>query len=60
MHGWKMFHHRASPSQAIMGYGRLLVAKYKVEMLGELPQEEQLEFARLWANATSGVKMHEN
>jgi hypothetical protein len=29
-------------------------------MLGELPQEVQLEFARLWANATSGVKMHEN
>ena len=41
-------------------YGRSLVAKYKVETLGELPQEEQLEFARLWANATGGVKLHEN
>jgi hypothetical protein len=41
-------------------YGRSLIAKYKVETLGELPQEEQLEFARLWANATGGVKVHEN
>src|ERR1700674_3939463 len=41
-------------------YGRSLVAKYKVETLGELPQEEQLEFVRLWANATGGVKLHEN
>ena len=41
-------------------YGRSLVAKYKVETLGELPQEEQHEFARLWANATGGVKLHEN
>ena len=41
-------------------YGRSLVAKYKVETLGELPQEEQLEFARLWANATSGGKSQEN
>lgn len=41
-------------------YGRLLVAKYNVEILGELPQEEQLKFARLWANASGGVKLHEN
>ena len=41
-------------------YGRSLVARYKVKTLGELPQEEQLEFARLWANATGGAKMHEN
>jgi hypothetical protein len=41
-------------------YGRSLVATYKVETLGELPQEEQQEFARLWANATGGVKLHEN
>jgi hypothetical protein len=40
--------------------GRSLVAKYKVETLGELPQEEQLEFARLWANATGGGKSQEN
>jgi hypothetical protein len=41
-------------------YGRSLVAKYKVETLGELSQEEQTEFARLWANATGGVKFPEN
>jgi hypothetical protein len=41
-------------------YGRSLVAKYRVETLGELPEEEQLEFARLWAKATGGVKLHEN
>jgi hypothetical protein len=41
-------------------YGRSLVAKYKAETLGELPPEERMEFARLWANATGGVKMHEN
>jgi hypothetical protein len=41
-------------------YGRSLVAKYNVETLGELPQEEQLEFVRLWANATGGAKLHEN
>ena len=41
-------------------YGRSLVAEYKVETLGELPQEEQREFARLWANATGGVRVHEN
>jgi hypothetical protein len=41
-------------------YGRFLVAKYKVETLGELPQEEQLEFARLWENATGGPNFHEN
>jgi hypothetical protein len=41
-------------------FGRSLVARYKVETLGELPQEEQLEFARLWANATGGRKLREN
>lgn len=41
-------------------YGRSLIAKYNVETLGELPQEEQLEFARLWAIATGGAKLHEN
>jgi|ERR1035437_1813236 hypothetical protein len=41
-------------------YGRSLVTKYKVETLGELPQEEQLEFARLWVNATGGAKVREN
>jgi len=41
-------------------YGRSLIAKYKVETLGELRQEQQLEFGRLWAIATGGVKMHEN
>jgi len=35
-------------------YGRGLIVKYDAETLGELPQEEQLEFARLWANATGG------
>jgi hypothetical protein len=60
MDGWKVFHHRISTPQAIIGYGRSLVAQYEVEMLGELPREEQLEFARLWTNATSGMKTHEN
>lgn len=41
-------------------YGRLLVAKYNVETLGELPREEQIEFARLWTNAGGGAKVHEN
>jgi hypothetical protein len=41
-------------------YGRWLVSKYKVETLGELPAGEQLEFVRLWANATGGAKLHEN
>jgi len=41
-------------------YGRSLIAEYNVETLGELPQEEQLEFARLWANATGGAKVQEN
>ena len=41
-------------------YGRALVARYQVETLGELPPEEQLEFARLWANATGGAKLNEN
>jgi uncharacterized membrane protein YccC len=41
-------------------YGRSLIANYKVETLGELPPEKQQEFARLWANATGGVKLNEN
>ena len=41
-------------------YGRSLIAKYRVETLGELPQEEQQEFARLWMAATGGAKPHEN
>lgn len=41
-------------------YGRSLIGKYKVETLGELPQDEQMEFARLWANATGGAKLREN
>jgi hypothetical protein len=43
-----------------IAYGLSLVAKYKVETLGELPQEEQLEFVRLWAIATGGGKSREN
>jgi hypothetical protein len=31
-----------------------------VESLAELPPEEQLQFARLWANATGGLNFHEN
>jgi hypothetical protein len=41
-------------------YGPFLIATYKVETLGELPQVEQLKFARLWANATGGAKLYEN
>ena len=41
-------------------YGRLLMAKYKVETLGELPGEEQSEFGRLWADATGGAKQRKN
>jgi hypothetical protein len=41
-------------------YGRWLIARYQVETLGELSPEEQLEFARLWANATGGAKLNEN
>lgn len=41
-------------------YGRRLIANYNVETLGELPPEEQLEFARLWADATGGAKTSEN
>jgi len=41
-------------------YGLSVIAKYRVKTLGELPQQEQLEFARLWANATGGVKLNEN
>jgi hypothetical protein len=41
-------------------YGHSLIAEYGVETLGELPPEEQLEFARLWVNATGGLNFHEN
>jgi hypothetical protein len=41
-------------------YGRSLIATYNVETLGELPPEEQREFARLWTAATGGAKPHEN
>ena len=41
-------------------YGRSQVAKYRIETRGELPEEDQLEFARLWANATGGGKSKEN
>jgi hypothetical protein len=51
---------RNPPGDGAIEYGRSLIAKYKVETLGELPPEEQLEFARLWANATGGVKSHDN
>jgi hypothetical protein len=51
--------HFAQINEAIE-YGRSLIAKYKVATLGELPPEEQLEFARLWANATGSAKLHEN
>ncbi len=41
-------------------YGRSLISKYKVQTLGELPPAEQQEFARLWVNATGGLKPQEN
>lgn len=41
-------------------YGLSLIAKFKVETLAELPQDEQREFARLWVNAMGGVKLHDN
>jgi hypothetical protein len=41
-------------------YGRSLIAKYNAVTLGDLPEEEQLEFARMWVNATGGAKLHEN
>ena len=41
-------------------HGRSLIAKYGAETLGELPQDEQLEFARLWTKATGGAKLQEN
>ena len=41
-------------------YGRFLIAKYNIEQLGELPRDEQLEFARRWASATGGAKLQEN
>lgn len=51
--------HLARINEAIE-YGRSLIAKYRVETLGELPEAEQREFARLWANATGGGKSQEN
>jgi hypothetical protein len=41
-------------------YGRSLVAKYRVETLGELPQDEQGEFVRRYMDATGGAKSQEN
>jgi len=41
-------------------YRRSLIARYGAETLDDLPQEEQLEFARLWVNAVGGVKPQEN
>jgi hypothetical protein len=41
-------------------YGRWLIDRYQVETLGELPEGEQLEFARLWANAIGGARPYEN
>jgi hypothetical protein len=41
-------------------YGRWLIDRYQVETLGELPQGEQLEFTRLWANAIGGARPYEN
>jgi hypothetical protein len=43
-----------------IAYGRFLIAKFKVKTLGELPEEEQREFARLWMAATGGCKPQEN
>jgi hypothetical protein len=43
-----------------IAYGRFLIAKFKVKTLGELPEEEQREFARLWMAATGGGKPQEN
>ena len=39
--------------EAAIESGRSLIATYGAETLGELPAHEQLEFARLWANATA-------
>jgi hypothetical protein len=41
-------------------YGRFLIAKFKVKTIGELPEEEQCTFARLWMAATGGTKLREN
>jgi hypothetical protein len=51
--------HLARINEAIE-YGRSLIAKYRVQTLGELPEAEQREFARLWTNATSGGRSREN
>jgi hypothetical protein len=41
-------------------YGHFLIAKFTVKTLGELPEEEQRTFARLWMAATGGAKLREN
>jgi hypothetical protein len=46
-------------NQAI-DYGHFLIGKFKVKTLGELPEEEQRTFARLWMAATGGAKLREN
>ena len=41
-------------------YGRSLIGRYGAATLGELPEAEQVEFARLWVHTTGGAKLHEN
>jgi hypothetical protein len=41
-------------------YGRSNVARYSAETLGDLPLEEQSEFARLWVSAVGGARPQEN
>jgi len=41
-------------------YGRSLIAKYNVKTFGELPKEEQIEFARMWVSAAGGAKLQDN
>ena len=41
-------------------YGRFLIVTYKVETVGELPEEEQHEFTRLWIAARGGANSQEN
>ena len=43
-----------------IAYGCFLIAKFSAETVGDLPQEEQLKFASLWAKATGGAKSYEN
>jgi len=40
--------------------GRWLINNYRAETLGELPPEERLEFARLWAAAMGGSAWRDN